>query len=220
MLDALGVVPENRVFMPADAPHVDDYAPRLRDVVSEGDIVCGFSLGSLILSHNLDALVKARAVVLLASNPLPDRPGNRPNREAVRDRVLSGDAKGWIADNWSTMSASPSESLRDFVVAMAEDTTPLITAQTELAASRPGAVDALAETDVPVLLVTGTADRQTPPAPLIDIAARARSAHLSTVDGLGHFALIEAPDRVAEAVHQGLTDLAHKIHLRRPVDDA
>ncbi|MDJ0639892.1 MAG: alpha/beta hydrolase [Paracoccaceae bacterium] len=203
LLDQLGVQKCDRHFVSVDAPDVRDYKARFETSLKGGDIVCGFSLGALVLAHNLDALKAARAVVLLASNPFPDPPGNRANREAVRDRVLAGDARGWIAENWAAMSATEGEELRQFVASMAEDTSHLITAQTELAASRPGAEDQLLNTDLPLIFVTGSEDRLTPSASIREIVDNATSAHLSVVEDLGHFALIEAPDRVADAIREG-----------------
>lgn len=204
LLNQLGVGQRDRHFITVDAPNVRDYDTRLRRVVTGGEIVCGFSLGAMVLAHNLNALSAARAIVLLACNPFPDPQGNRANREAVRDRVLAGDAPGWIAENWSAMSAPGKESLREFVASMAENTAHFITAQTELAASRPGAADQLENSDLPLVFVTGSEDRLTPPGPIGEMVANAKSAHLNVVEGLGHFALIESPDRVADAIRGGL----------------
>ena len=148
---------------------------------------------------------RARAVVLLALNPLPDPPENRANREAARDRVLAGGAGDWVTQNWAAMSSSESADLREFVSSMALDTAHLIPAQTELAATRPGAADQLATTELPLIFVTGANDGLTPAHGIKALAQNARSAHLSVLEGLGHFALLEAPDQVAAAIRQGLS---------------
>ena len=126
LLDALGVAQDRRKFLMADLPRAQDYAPVLDRAVAPGDIVFGFSLGALVLSHNIAALSKARAVVLLACNPFPDPPGNRRNREAVRDRILAGGARQWVQESWSMMSASDDANLREQVIAMAEESAHLI----------------------------------------------------------------------------------------------
>ena len=203
LLDALGVAHSDRRFITPDAPDVRDYHARLRDEVTGGEVVCGFSLGALILAHNLGALKAARIVVLLASNPFPDPPENRANRERVRDRVLAGGARDWVVENWEAMSTSRHADLQGFVAAMAEETTHLIPAQTELAASRPGAQEELARTDLPLVFVTGAEDRMTPASRVQPIVENARLGHLSIVEGLGHFALIEDPNRVARAIRDG-----------------
>jgi|GEM_PF-693572 len=208
LLDHLHVAKSNRHLLPIDAPDVRDYAPRLKKTVRGGEIVCGFSLGAMVLAHNLDAIRQARAVVLLASNPFPDPPGNRANREAVRDRILRGGARDWVAENWPVMSAFQSEERKAFVASMAENTSHLIEAQTELAASRPGAEKQLLTTEIPLVFVTGSKDQLTPADPVRKLATAAKNADFNVLDGLGHFALIEAPDSVAAAVQNGLKMVA------------
>lgn len=206
LLDRLGVPVRSCRYIVADAPTVEDYDARLRASVRGGEIVCGFSLGALILAHNLGALEKAKAVVLLSVNPFPDQEGNRANREATRDRILTRGARDWIHENWASMSTDCDDEVRQYVVSMAEDITELITVQTELAASRPGAEQALLNTKLPLVFVTGAADKMTPPDGLEAIAGPSGSA-LRVLEDLGHFALLESPDRVADAVMQGLEEV-------------
>ena len=204
MLDRLDIPHENRHFIAASAPHTSDFEPPLKAAVGGGEIVCGFSLGAIIVAHNLAAVRRAKAIVLLAANPFPDPPENRINREAARDRIITAGAGRWIVDNWPTMSTDTGTAIRDFVVQMAEDSKDHITAQTELAASRAGAAQALVQTDLPLVFVTGAKDTLTPPTRLHAIAAQAKSASLQVLDGLGHFALLEDPPRTAQAVARGL----------------
>lgn len=207
ILDRLGVAPARRHVLMPDAPAVTDYGDRLRAAVQGGEIVCGFSLGALILSHNLPALARARALVLLAANPHPDPPENRAGRLAVRDRVLAGEGPAWVAQNWEAMSTDRGTGLRDRVAVMAAATASLIPAQTDLAASRPGAAEALRATHLPTVFVTGAEDRMTPPDMVCDIARDMPRATLAVPDGLGHFALLEDPDRVAQAIRDGLAQV-------------
>ena len=204
LLECLGVTPGQSRFITADSPHVEDYDTALRRAVTGGEIVCGFSLGALVLAHNLGALERAKAVVLLACNPFADAKSNRANREAVRDRVLAGDARGCVRENWGAMSADPNPDLRNQVAAMAEATKHLAVAQTELAASRPGAEAELSATALPLVFVTGSEDKLTPPDPIRQLSKEAIQAQLEVLDGLGHFALLEAPARVAQAILHGL----------------
>lgn len=204
VLSALGVPEANRHPINMDAPDVDEYATRLCVAVTGGEIVCGFSLGSMVAAHNLTALRAARAIVLLACNPLPDPPGNRANREAVRDRVLQDGPRGWVEENWPAMSTAEGDQLRETVIVMADETRALLPAQTELAASRPGAATALGEANLPLVFVTGDADQLTPVEYIQPIADSAPNAHLSILSNMGHFALLEVPDRVALAIREGL----------------
>lgn len=207
LLNELEVDKSDCHIITPDAPHVQDYDARLRDAVTGGQVVCGFSLGALILAHNLRALKNARAVVLLASNPMPDPPENRAMRETVCEKVMSGGARDWVNENWAALSASRSEHLRDLVATMAEDAAHLIHPQTKLAISRPGAQGDLARTDLPLIFVTGSEDKLTPSERVESITKTAKHAHLSVIDGLGHFALLEAPARVALAIRQGFKAL-------------
>lgn len=208
VLSALGVPDENRHPIDMDAPDVEKYAPRLRAAVTGGKMVCAFSLGSMVAAHNLNALSAARAIVLLACNPLPDLPGNRANREAIRARVLQDGPRGWVEENWPAMSTSRGAEPRETVIRMAEETRALIPAQTELAASRPGAAMPLGETDLPLIFITGEADRLTPVEHIRPIVDSAPNAHLYILNGLGHFALLEDPGPVARAIREGLAATA------------
>ncbi len=204
ILRQLDVPPDRQRFIEVSAPRVEDYDAPLRAAISGGEIVCGFSLGAMILAHNLGALAKAKAIVFLALNPFPDVAGNRASREAVRDRVLTGDASGWVEENWTVMSRDSGEAVQAQVISMAEDMSGNVDAQTELALSRPGAVEQLNSTTLPLVFVTGAQDKLTPPDPIRPIAETCRQGGLYVLDGLGHFALLEAPDRVAQAIADGL----------------
>ena len=204
MLDRLDIPQENRHFIAASAPNTSDFAAPLQVAVRGGEIVCGFSLGAIIVTHNLAAVRRAKAIVLLAANPFPDAPENRTNREAARDRIITHGASRWIIENWPTMSTDTGTAIRDFVAQMAEDSKDHITAQTELAASRAGAEHALLQTNLPLVFVTGAKDTLTPPTRLQAIAQQAKSASLQVLDDLGHFALLEDPTRTAQAVVRGV----------------
>lgn len=204
MLEQLGVALDRCQFIDASAPHVQDYDAPLRAAVRGDEIVCGFSLGAMIVAHNLGALTHAKAVVFLACNPFPDAAGNRANRETTRDRILAGDAAGWLDEHWAAMSTATRETIKTQVASMATRMTDHITAQTQLALSRPGAAEHLVAAQLPLVFVTGGQDRLTPPDPLRPIAQACPNASFNVLNGLGHFALLEAPDRVALAIREGL----------------
>jgi pimeloyl-ACP methyl ester carboxylesterase len=98
---------------------------------------------------------------------------------------------------------------------MAEETLELIPAQTELAASRPGTQDDLENTDLPLIFVTGSEDQLTPSKLLSTIVENAKDAQLHLIEGLGHFALIEAPDLVARTIRNGLKEIDQSSELER-----
>ena len=55
-----------------------------------------------------------------------------------------------------------------------------------------------------MIFVTGSEDKLTPPDPIRQLSKEAIQAQLEVLDGLGHFALLEAPARVAQAILHGL----------------
>lgn len=204
LLDHLGVAPDQRTAVTVDKPSVGEYAATLDGLVRPGDIVCGFSLGSIVVAQNLEAVKQARAVVLLALNPLADPIAKTPTRHALRDRILTGGAESWVRENWPAMSTDTGSDVARKVVKMAEDTLPLIESQTALAISRPDARRDLIDTTLPLVFVTGAQDRMTPPDPVVAVAGLAKRATVRVPDGLGHFALLEAPNVVAQAIRDGL----------------
>ncbi|WP_298922603.1 hypothetical protein [uncultured Roseobacter sp.] len=143
VLDYLGVSVANRIVIELNSTHLQDYEGPLRTAVTDGAIVCGFSLGAMVAAHNLHAMARAKAIVLLACNLFPDPAGNRANREAARDHILAGGARDWVIENWHLMLSDTNSERLDRVASMAESTSHLIAAQTELAASRAGAAEHL-----------------------------------------------------------------------------
>ncbi|MEO0637484.1 MAG: alpha/beta hydrolase [Pseudomonadota bacterium] len=207
LMQALQIASHRRQVIELDKPHVNDYRAQLADAIQPGDVVCGFSLGAITAAHNLAALSRASAIILLACTPHPDPPENRTGRNILRDRVLAGEARDWVAENADAMVARPDGVMIDKIADMAEACVHLIAAQTELAASRPGALEAIKNTQVPIFFVTGMRDRLTPPERVRDLVEQASSATLITIDGLGHYALIEDPQKVANAIGDAVSEI-------------
>lgn len=207
VLDCLDIGGAARLPFRVDLPTPAAYAPQLERRVTSGDIAIGFSLGALVLAQNLGALQAARAVVLLALNPLADAPENAAKRRAVRDRVVAGDGEGWVDENLAAMTTDRGTWVRDMIVSMAQSTIDLMPDQTELAICRPDATAQLVATDLPLVFVTGAEDQMTPPGPIERIGAQARNAAVRILPGLGHFALLESPENVAKAIRSGLDEV-------------
>ena len=83
---------------------------------------------------------------------------------------------------------------------MADETAENIAAQTELALGRPGALDALSRTTLPVRLLTGTQDTTAPVALAEAAAQSAPLGRLVPLQQLGHYALVENPLACCRAV--------------------
>jgi 3-oxoadipate enol-lactonase/4-carboxymuconolactone decarboxylase len=77
----------------------------------------------------------------------------------------------------------------------------------------------LAEISTPVLCIAGSDDIPTPPESLRRIAASVKDGRMMVLDGIGHLAPAEAPDRVADLVggHRGADPLADGMAVRRAV---
>ncbi|MEM1377099.1 MAG: alpha/beta hydrolase [Pseudomonadota bacterium] len=216
LLNNLGIGAQRRKFIELNRPDVADYRSDLTSTITHGDVVCGFSLGAIVAVHNLDVLQRASAVILLACNPYADPPENRANRESIRDRVIGGHAADWVHEKAHTMMANVDMALVSTVISMAEETSHIIGAQTDLAAGRPGAVDEILSSSVPLFFVTGTEDQMTPAERIRDVTEKSRNAVLTEVAGLGHYALIENPAAVADAIRVALD----KLKLSRPTERA
>ncbi len=66
-------------------------------------------------------------------------------------------------------------------------------------------VDRLPQITTPVLAIAGAQDIPTPPEGLAQIASGVRDGRLIVLDGVGHLAPAEAPDRVADLIAGQLT---------------
>ena len=63
-----------------------------------------------------------------------------------------------------------------------------------------GLLEALPSIDLPVLLITGSRDSAVPPETSVQAAGRLPHARVVDLDGLGHLAHEEAPERVAAEI--------------------
>jgi len=200
-LDALGVPDALRHTVALRHASIDDYLPDLKATCVPGAILCGFSLGAIVAAHLADRLPISE-VILFALNPHADPPKKRPERLALaRDVVAMGGAAA-LAPRLSELAGKNPVQARTTLLSMADQTAGDIAAQTELASSRPGALGSLSRTMVPVTFLTGTCDTMTP----LDLAQQAARAapnsRVIALHGLGHFALLEDPDRCSRAMTQ------------------
>jgi pimeloyl-ACP methyl ester carboxylesterase len=76
-----------------------------------------------------------------------------------------------------------------------------------LACDRFDVMDRLAEIDVPVLVISGSADRLTPVKYARYLAEHIPDVRLVIAEGAGHMVMLERPEHVAEAVREFVTAL-------------
>jgi len=191
-LDHLGVPDTVRRPFVLRHPRIEDYREPLTAACTDNAVVCGFSLGAIVAAHLADQL-PARAFLLFGLNPYADRPAMRDGRlDLARD---VGDVGGTaaLAARLPVLAGPDRERARSLILDMADDTADHIGAQTELALTRPGALDVLARTQAPVGLFTGSQDMSAPFAMAEAAAGAAPSGRLMPLNGLGHYALVEDP---------------------------
>ncbi|MEO0496352.1 MAG: alpha/beta hydrolase [Pseudomonadota bacterium] len=212
-LDALGVPLHSRNLIMLDRPAVGDYRDQLQDAVKGHDIVCGFSLGAIMVAHHADILPRGATLILFSATPMPDDPSKAEGRAHMRELVLQiGGAAAMRQLSPALFAANPAAIL-DTIATMAERTAPNIEPQTQLALSRPGALAALHASKAQVIALSGGRDTQTPAELAARIADAAPNGTAVTLDGLGHYALLEGSELCAEAV-RGAMEQNGEIHVR------
>ena len=208
MLDAMNVPTTQRRHVPLDQPKIEDYGPTFEDLPPE-TVVCGFSLGAIVAAHYADRM-SAHRLILFGVNPFADVPANAKTRHDLAKDVNSlGGAGALIARAPEVFGPTPDQT-RAVIYQMADVAADMIGAQTRLALTRPGAVPALARSNMPVLALTGEQDRSAPPNYGKAAAQAAPSGQFVSLAGLGHFALLEDPVACATAIRT-MTEPHHDI---------
>lgn len=198
-LDALRVPRAARRVVDLDNDRIEDHLPVLRRELEPGAVLCGFSLGAIVVAHLADRL-PASGMLHFGLNPRADSPEKREGRlELLRDvRNLGGEAA--LAARLGPLRGPDPEAAHELILAMAGEATEQIGAHTELALTRPGALPALSRTNVPMLFLTGTEDSQAPITLAEEAAAAAPQGKVQPLSGLGHYALVEDPETCARTV--------------------
>lgn len=196
-LDALEVPRARRITVTLRHPAVEDYADFLADR-SRGAVLCGFSLGAIVAAHLADRC-EAALIVLFGLNPFADDPAKAPGRrQLARDVASIGGARALMPGLPSLGGPAP-ETARATILAMADAAAGHISAQTSLALTRPGALEALSRACAPVLVMTGSEDRMAPVTQGQAAADAAPLGRFTQLPGLGHYALLEDPMVCARA---------------------
>lgn len=197
-LDRLGVANSARTLVMMDRPSIEDYRVDFEGL-DRDTIICGFSLGAIVAAHFADS-VNADGLIFFGLNPYADDPAKAPSRHALEQDVLAKGGSKALKNRLPDVFGSDPSSNRSAICKMADDCAPFISAQTQLALSRPGALPALERSNLPVLVATGTHDQATPIAQGYAAAHRTPRGEFCELVGLGHFALMEDPDACATVV--------------------
>lgn len=114
-------------------------------------------------------------------------------RDGGIDTMLTGAARRWFAPGFVDQQPGTASALLDAL----NHTDAESYAQVCEALASFDVTDHLSEIVTPVLAVAGSADGPTPPESLRRIASNVKDGDLVVLDGVGHLAPAEAPDRVA-----------------------
>ena len=197
-LDELKIPAARRKPVRLEFPAVDDYAEILHPLAANA-VLCGFSLGAIVAAHHSD-LLRAKRIILFAVNPFADDPAKAEGRrELERDVVEHGTAEA-LAARLPVLNGPSPDRARAAILSMAGEAAPDIEAQTSLAMTRPGALNALGRCRIPLMVLTGTRDEMAPVALGRAAADAAPSGRFGALPNLGHYALVEDPKRCAQVL--------------------
>ena len=200
LLDALAVPSANRQPVVLDRPSVESYTD-LYSWTSQCTIVCGFSLGTIVAAH-LSGWMAALCLVLFGIDPYADDPAKAERRDdLLRDVAAKGGAVA-IASRIPALHGTDPDAVRSNILTMADESSGLIDVQTRLALGRPDVLPILSTAQYPVIALSGELDKSTPPRHGQAAADTAPRGHFQCLEGLGHFALLEAPVACANTMMQ------------------
>jgi 3-oxoadipate enol-lactonase / 4-carboxymuconolactone decarboxylase len=162
----------------------------------------GDSVGGCVgLQLLLDAPQRVASATLLCTGPAIGTPDGWRERAAVvrsagTAAVVAGAAQRWFSDGFPQRQPDVSAAL----LAALRDTDPESYAQICDALTAFDVADRLHEITTPVLAIAGSDDLPTPPECLRRIASGVKDGRLVVLDGVGHLAPAEAPERVAQHI--------------------
>ncbi len=215
-----GLLCESEVFAPLQAaldrparvialPRGDDFdtmVDSLAPQIPEGTTLLGMSMGSyLALAIARRYPGKVGALILVGTNAAADTPDAAAQRGKVARWAAREGMEGLaaiLADTMLSPARRDDATLRDTIrrMAVAQGIERFTDHQTALAA-RPDQSDGLDAIACPVLVITGSADTVTQPAAGRAVADGVADGRAVELDGVGHMAVLEAPEAVAALIH-------------------
>lgn len=184
------------------AGYADAVAAFLEAIDVDRAVVVGHSMGGAIAQTlALEHPVSVRALGLIAT-------GARLRVAPAILETIQEDFEGAV--ELITRYAWSAEADRSWVALGREalkDTGPEVLLGDFLACDQFDVMDRLGEIEVPVLVVSGTADALTPAKYARFLAEHIPAARLVTLEGAGHMVMLEQPQEVAKAVRGFVTAL-------------
>jgi 3-oxoadipate enol-lactonase / 4-carboxymuconolactone decarboxylase len=181
----------------------------------------GDSVGGCVgLQLLLDAPQRITAATLLCSGAkIGDPDGWRQRAESVRASgtagIVTASAERWFGPGFTDREPATASALLDAL----RDTDAQGYAHVCAALADFDATARLGDITAPVLCIAGTDDVATPPEMLQRIAAGVKDGRMMVLDGVGHLAPAEAPERVADLIggRLGADALGDGMAVRRAV---
>lgn len=183
--------------------------------------ILGFSLGGMVgleIAAHAPERVAGLALISSSARAVPDDL-HASRRDEVGDATTAGIRHHIESTLWPRYAGSANDdpALLERIVEMAEDAgAKAFASQTELSLSRVDSRPRLAVLDMPVLVLGGEEDALCTLEMQRELADALPDATLVSIPGAGHFALLETPEVVADAVADWLdrVDRAHALHDR------
>lgn len=181
----------------------------------------GFSLGGIVaLEIAAQAPERIAGLALVASNARPVQAEDRPVRRAALDLARRQGLRPYVEQVlWPSYVAARSAQnaqIRALVVDMAQGLgLDVLGAQVEAALMRADSRPRLAALQMPVLLICGEEDETCTVEMHREMARAIPGAAFTVLPDAGHFALLEAPDRVAAEVSAWLDRIDAKMSSPR-----
>jgi pimeloyl-ACP methyl ester carboxylesterase len=173
-------------------------------------VVVGFSMGSAIaLSLALGYRKRVLGLALIGSGA--------KMRVAESTLELASNPSTFLPTVETVVENSYSQNVdprvKELAVQQMAETRPAVLYSDFLACDAFDAMERVNKIRVPTLLITGSADRMTPPNRAEYLRKQIEGAQLQIVEGAGHMVIIEQPDEVADL----LTEFLGRIPYKKPV---
>ena len=179
-------------------------AQTLLDTVAGDVIVVGHSMGGRIaLEMARLAPQRVKGLVLANTGHGPKKDGEEVKRQAMIDLGHSGTdrlAAQWLPPMLDPARASDAALVAELTEMVLRADADMHERQIRALMGRPNATAYLSEIKCPVLLVAAHQDGWSPVAQHREIADAVADAELVTIDNAGHFAPVERPQEVTDAI--------------------